>query len=183
MRSCMACAARMRLRMYWAFAGISSSSAFSTARTDVMAWTVVQTPQNLCVNSHASRGSLPRRMFSIPLHIWPEAQALRTLPPSTSTSMRRCPSMRVTGAIVIRRLMAGLPRGTGRGPRDRSCACASLHGSRGDGRLRRPAEDRETLDDDEVGHDLQGDEGEGDRHLRHRGEVGPAGSRPEGDQE
>src|SRR5262249_27841028 len=181
----MACAARMRLRMYWAFAGISSSSAFSTARTDVMAWTVVQTPQNLCVKSHASRGSLPRRMFSIPLHIWPEAQALRTLPPSTSTSMRRWPSMRVTGPIVIRRLMAGGPPGTGLGPRNSSRARSSLHRSRGGdgGGRRRSAEDRETLDDDEVGHDLHGDEGEGDDHLRHGGEIGPSRSGPEGDQE
>ena len=33
--------------------------AFSTARIDAMAWTVVHTPQMRCVNAHASRGSRP----------------------------------------------------------------------------------------------------------------------------
>ena len=75
--------------MYWALSGISRPSAFSTARTEAMACTVVQTPQKRWVNSQASRGSRPCRMISMPRHIWPDDQALRTLPPSTSTSMRR----------------------------------------------------------------------------------------------
>ncbi len=87
--------------MYCAFGGISSLSAFSTARTEAIACTVVQTPQKRCVNSQASRGSRPWRIRSIPRNICPEDQALVTTPPSTSTSMRRCPSMRVTGSTVM----------------------------------------------------------------------------------
>ena len=75
--------------MNWAFIGISSPSAFSTARTEAIACTVVQTPQKRWVKSQASRGSRPCRMVSMPRHIWPEDQELLTLPPSTSTSMRR----------------------------------------------------------------------------------------------
>ncbi len=75
--------------MYWAFSGISRPSAFSTARTEAIACTVVHTPQKRWVKIQASRGSRPSRMFSIPRHIWPEAQAFFTEPPSTSTSMRR----------------------------------------------------------------------------------------------
>ena len=37
----------------------------------------------------------------MPRHIWPEDQALVTLPPSTWQSMRRWPSMRVIGSMVI----------------------------------------------------------------------------------
>src|SRR5215469_8325805 len=92
---------RMRLRMYCAFGGICSFSASSTARTLAMAWTVVQTPQKRCVNSHASRGSRPSRMFSMPRHMVQLAHALATLPLSTSTSTRRWPSIRVTGSILI----------------------------------------------------------------------------------
>src|ERR1051325_2966562 len=97
----MACAATMRLRMYWALGGTSSASAFSTARTDVIACTVVHTPQNRWVDSQASRGSRPTRIRSMPRNIWPDDHALVTTPLSTSTSMRRCPSIRVTGSIVM----------------------------------------------------------------------------------
>ena len=45
--------------MYCALSGISSFSAFSTARTEAMACTVVHTPQKRWVKSHASRGSRP----------------------------------------------------------------------------------------------------------------------------
>ena len=100
-----ACAITIRLRISWAFSGISRSSAFSTARTEAMPCTVVQTPQMRWAKTQASRGSRPTRMFSIPRHIVPLDQALDTFPPSTSTSMRRCPSMRVTGSIVMRWLM------------------------------------------------------------------------------
>src|SRR5580765_6767784 len=88
--------------MYCAFNGISSFSASSTERTLAMACTVVQTPQKRSVKSHASRGSRPRRIFSMPRHMVQEAHALLTALLSTSTSMRRCPSIRVIGSMVIR---------------------------------------------------------------------------------
>src|SRR5579871_405070 len=93
---------RIRLRMYCAFSGTSSFRASSTDRTLAMACTVVQTPQKRWVKSHASRGSRPRRIFSMPRHMVHDAQALLTALFSTSTSMRRCPSIRVIGSIVIR---------------------------------------------------------------------------------
>ncbi len=102
--------------MYCAFFGISRSSAFSTARTEAMACTVVQTPQMRWVKSQASRGSRPCRMTSMPRHIWPEDQESRTLPPSTSTSMRRWPSMRVMGSMTMRLLMPQTSEGRGRVP-------------------------------------------------------------------
>ena len=94
------------LRISWALSGTSSPRAFSTLRTEVMAWTVVQTPQMRWVKAQASRGSRPCRMVSIPRHMVPLDQALRTCPPSTSTSMRRWPSMRVMGSMVMRWLMS-----------------------------------------------------------------------------
>ena len=42
-------------------------------------------------------------------HIVPDDQASFTTPPSTSTSMQKCPSIRVTGSIVIRWLMGSPP--------------------------------------------------------------------------
>ena len=90
------------LRMYWAFSGTSRSQAFSTAHTEAMACTVVHTPQIRWVKIQASRGSRPFRIISMPRHIWPDDQAFVTLPPSTSQSMRRWPSMRVIGSIVMR---------------------------------------------------------------------------------
>ncbi len=66
----------MMLRMYWALIGISMPRAFSTARTEAMACTVVHTPQKRCVKNQASRGSRPCRMFSMPRHICPEDHAL-----------------------------------------------------------------------------------------------------------
>ena len=98
----MPCAATIMLRMYWALSGTSRLSAFSTARTEVIACTVVQTPQMRWVKIQASRGSRSLRISSMPRHIWPDDQALVTLPSSTSQSMRRCPSMRVMGSIVMR---------------------------------------------------------------------------------
>src|SRR6185369_10863321 len=74
----------------------------STERTLAMACTVVQTPQKRWVNSQASRGSRPRRIFSMPRHMVQEAHAFDTAPLSTSTSMRRWPSIREIGSIVIR---------------------------------------------------------------------------------
>src|SRR6185503_7757812 len=139
----MAWAATMILRMYCALSGTSSCRAFSTARTEAMACTVVQTPQNRCVKSHASRGSRPCRMRSMPRNIWPDDHALRTTPPSTSASIRRCPSMRVTGSMVIR---------------DMSLL---------------QCQDRKEPDDDDVGHDFAGDQPEGDEDLGDAGEVRP----------
>ncbi len=65
--------------MYCAFSGTSRPSAFSTARTEAIACTVVQTPQKRCVKSQASRGSRPCRIRSMPRHICPDDQALRDL--------------------------------------------------------------------------------------------------------
>src|SRR4051812_47471449 len=152
MWSCIACAARIRFLMYCAFSGTSSCSAFSTARTDAIACTVVQTPQNRCVNSHASRGSRPCRMRSMPRNIWPDDQALRTTPPSTSASMRRCPSMRVTGSMVIR------------------------------GMRRLQCEDRKQLDDQDERHELARDQSDRDEDLAHAGEVRPVRAGAERDE-
>src|SRR6266567_6174213 len=88
-------------RMYWALSGTSTFKACSTERIDEMACTVVQTPQKRWANDQASCGSRPLRMVSIPRHIWADDQALVTVPPSTSTSILRCPSMRVIGSNVI----------------------------------------------------------------------------------
>ena len=57
-------------------------SAFSTARTEAIACTVVHTPQKRWVMIQASRGSRPMRISSMPRHICPDDQALVTLPPS-----------------------------------------------------------------------------------------------------
>src|SRR5678809_13713 len=155
MWSCMACAATIRFRMYWAFMGISRPSAFSTARTDAIACTVVQTPQNRCVNSQASRGSRPSRIVSMPRNICPEDQAFWALPPSTSTSMRRCPSMRVTGSTVMRLAMV-LPLPAG---------------AHGDLYRCSAAQNGEQLHDDDVSDDLQGHETHGDHELGDGREV------------
>ena len=77
-------------------------SASSTALTEARAWTVVHTPQIRCAQIHASRGSRPRRINSIPRNIVPELHASVMKPPSTWASMRRCPSIRVTGSTTIR---------------------------------------------------------------------------------
>jgi hypothetical protein len=87
--------------MYCAFSGISSLRAFSTDLAEARAWTVVQTPQKRWVKVGASRGSRPWRITSMPRHIWPEDQAFTTLPLSTSQSIRKCPSIRVMGSMVI----------------------------------------------------------------------------------
>src|SRR5438477_6626184 len=92
----------MRLRMYCAFAGICNFSASSTERTLAMACTVVHTPQKRWVNSQASRGSRPSRIFSMPRHMVHDAHALEMAPLSTSTSTRKWPSIRVIGSIVMR---------------------------------------------------------------------------------
>src|SRR6516164_858973 len=102
MWSCTECWAIIMFRMYWALSGTSTFSACSTERIDEMACTVVQTPQKRWANDQASCGSRPLRIVSMPRHIWADDQALVTVPPFTSTSIRRCPSMRVIGSSVIR---------------------------------------------------------------------------------
>ncbi|MNH40001.1 hypothetical protein D3C79_1012500 [compost metagenome] len=82
-------AAMMRLRMNCALTGTLAPMAFSTARTEAMAWIEVQTPQIRCTIIQASRGSLPLRISSMPRHMVPDDQALVTTPPSISQSMRR----------------------------------------------------------------------------------------------
>jgi hypothetical protein len=94
----------MILRMVLAFSGIWMPSASSTARTEVRAWVPVQTPQMRWVKAQASRGSRPLRMTSSPRHMVPVETALRmTLFSSTFASMRRWPSIRVTGSTTMRR--------------------------------------------------------------------------------
>ena len=56
----------------------------------------------------------PFRMISIPRNMVEEDQASCTAPPSTSASMRRCPSMRVTGStttcvMTVSLLFSGVP--------------------------------------------------------------------------
>ena len=81
--------------------GILTPTASSTALTEDRAWVYVQTPHDRCTKCWASLGSLPWRINSIPRNICPELQAFLTLPPSTSTSIRRWPSILVIGSIVI----------------------------------------------------------------------------------
>src|SRR5574340_1136268 len=77
--------------------------ASSTARTEAMPCTRVQTPQMRWANAQASRGSRPRRMISMPRTMVPAEYALVILPlASVSASMRRCPSMRVMGSTTTR---------------------------------------------------------------------------------
>src|SRR5512135_1824326 len=102
------------------------------------------------------------RGSSMPRHIWPEAQASRTLPPSTSTSIRRWPSIRVIGSMVIVLLMDS--------PLALGCRRSGA------------AQNREGLDDRNVQHDLERDDAERDQELGHRREVGPVRPRAECDQ-
>ena len=75
--------------------------ASSMLMDDVCPWEVGQTPQMRCVMCQASRGSLPCRMISNPRNSVPVVHASLTLPPSTSTSILRCPSILVNGSMVI----------------------------------------------------------------------------------
>jgi hypothetical protein len=65
----------MRLRSNLALGGGSAPMAFSTARIEVMACTVVHTPQIRWVKAQASRGSLPFKMASMPRNMVEEDQA------------------------------------------------------------------------------------------------------------
>src|ERR1035437_4700666 len=108
----MYCIPVTRLRRVFAFAGIRMSSASSTARQLATACTVVHTPQMRCTNAHASRGSRPCMMVSIPRNCVDVAHALEIFPFSDCASMRRWPSMRVIGStttlvLAIVRLLPG----------------------------------------------------------------------------
>ena len=92
----------MMLRINSAVGGMVMPSALSTARTLVSACTVVQTPQTRSVMAQASRGSRPMRIFSRPRTIVPALNASVMTPFSTTASMRRWPSMRVTGSTTMR---------------------------------------------------------------------------------
>src|SRR3989338_2786656 len=85
-----------------AVGGIRMPRAFSTALIEARAWTTVQTPHILCAKSHASLGSLPLRIISIPRNIvaHEKASVMHPLSVSTSTSIRRWPSILVTGSTT-----------------------------------------------------------------------------------
>jgi len=87
--SCTYCEAIIRLRTSSALYGTGYLSASSTARTEVTPWTSVHTPQIRCAKAHASRGSRPRRMISMPRTIVPDEYAAAIVLPSMRTSMRR----------------------------------------------------------------------------------------------
>src|SRR5487761_2152771 len=109
----------IRFRMSRALVGMVRPSAFSTARTEARAWTVEQTPQARWAKTQASRGSRPLRMSSRPRNMVPLLHASVTTPFVTSTSMRRCPSIRVIGStttrVMSRALLARRLVGRGRG--------------------------------------------------------------------
>ena len=67
----------IRLRRIRALGGGAAPIAFSTARIDAIACTVVHTPQIRCVKAHASRGSRPCKIISIPRNIVDDDQASR----------------------------------------------------------------------------------------------------------
>src|SRR3989304_5570559 len=71
----------IRWRSSRALRGGTAPIAFSTARIEAIACTVVQTPQMRCVNTQASRGSRPFRMISMPRNIVDDDQASRHAPP------------------------------------------------------------------------------------------------------
>ncbi len=78
-----------RLRISPPAGGTSMPRASSTARHDAMACTTVHTPQIRWVKAHASRGSRPWRIVSIPRNWVDDAQAFSIRPFSSWTSMRR----------------------------------------------------------------------------------------------
>src|SRR5450759_242207 len=117
----MNCIPCTRFLIVFAFAGIRMFRASSTARQLAMACTAVQTPQIRWVKAHASRGSRPCMIISMPRNCVDDAHALAIFPFSDCASMRRCPSMRVMGstttlvlAIVILRFGGGFRHLVGR---------------------------------------------------------------------
>ena len=75
--SCTHCAAMIRLRSSRALGGGTAPIAFSTARIEAIACTVVHTPQMRWVKAQASRGSRPCRMISMPRNIVDDDHASR----------------------------------------------------------------------------------------------------------
>src|SRR5450756_1302374 len=117
----MNCIPCTRFLIVFAFAGIRMFRASSTARQLAMACTAVQTPQMRWVKAHASRGSRPCMMISMPRNCVDDAHALAIFPFSDCASMRKWPSMRVIGstttlvlAIVILRFGSGFRHLVGR---------------------------------------------------------------------
>src|SRR3972149_1809959 len=104
------CPPSIRFRTIRALSGGVTLNAFSSPRVLVCPWETGQTPQIRWVMNQASRGSRPCRMISKPRNRVPELQASFTLPFSTSTSMRRCPSMRGIGSITTRFAMGSPSR-------------------------------------------------------------------------
>src|SRR5512134_693904 len=100
----------IRFRTIRALSGGFTWKESSSDRVLVCPWETGQTPQILCVTNHASRGSLPFRMISNPRKSVPELQASLTFPFSTSTSIRRCPSMRGIGSMTTRLAMGSPSR-------------------------------------------------------------------------
>src|SRR5437762_7024305 len=94
------CVAMMRLRSSRAVGGGTAPTAFSTARTEAIACEVVQAPQILCANAHASRGSRPFRIVSMPRNIVDDSRASVTRPLSISTSTWRCRSIAIR--VIVR---------------------------------------------------------------------------------
>src|SRR5512139_2331832 len=104
------CPPSIRFRTIRALSGGVTWNDCSSPRVLVCPCDTGQTPQIRWVMNQASRGSLPCRMISNPRNRVPELQASFTLPFSTSTSMRRCPSMRGIGSITTRFAMGSPSR-------------------------------------------------------------------------
>src|SRR5512139_1649386 len=104
------CPPSIRFRTIRALSGGVTLNACSSPMVLVCPWETGQTPQIRWVMNQASRGSRPCRMISKPRNRVPELQASFTFPFSTSTSMRRCPSMRGIGSITTRFAMGSPSR-------------------------------------------------------------------------
>src|SRR5512146_1745101 len=100
----------IRFRTRRALSGGFTWKESSSDRVLVCPWETGQTPQIRWVTNQASRGSLPCRMISNPRNSVPELQASLTFPFSTSTSIRRCPSMRGIGSMTTRLAMGSPSR-------------------------------------------------------------------------
>jgi hypothetical protein len=112
------------LRMYCALTGISSCSAFSTARTEAMACTVVHAADALGDRPGVARVAADQDVLDT-RHIWPEAQAFLTRPPSTDVDAQVTLDAgdRVDGDTFVHVVLLSL---------DSVCRCAARqHGSGG----------------------------------------------------
>ena len=131
--SCTHWEAMIRLRRSRALGGGVAPRAFSTARIEAMAWTVVQTPQMpLGEGPGVARVAALQDQLDAAEHR-AGGPGVVDLPPSTSASIRRWPSIRVTGSTTTW-VMAGLPSsviGSGAGlprpSRGRPGWCSACH--------------------------------------------------------